>query len=70
VVLCVDEKSATHNPGHPGLAAHHLRFCLHFTRTGSSCINQTERWFGYLTYQRARRSVHKSVQALETDVCE
>ena len=46
----------------------HPRFHLHFTPTGSSWINQVERWFGYLTDQLLRRGVHKSVQALEKDV--
>ena len=36
--------------------------------TGSSWINQVERWFGYLTDQMIRRGVHKSVQALEADI--
>ena len=27
-----------------------------------------ERWFGYLTDQKIRRGVHKSVQALEADI--
>jgi hypothetical protein len=35
---------------------------------GSSWINQEERWFGYLTDQKIRRSVHKSVQSLEADI--
>ena len=48
--------------------ARHPRFCLHFTPTGSSWINQVERWFGYLTAQRIRRGVHKSVHALEADI--
>jgi transposase len=48
--------------------ARHPRFCLHFTPTGSSWINQVERWFGYLTGQMIRRGVHKSVQALEADI--
>jgi transposase len=48
--------------------ARHPRFHLHFTPTGSSWINQLERWFGYLTDQRIRRGVHKSVQALEADI--
>ena len=30
--------------------------------------HQVERWFGYLTSQRIRRGVHKSVQALEADI--
>ena len=46
----------------------HPRFHLHFTPTGSSWINQVERWFGYLTDQLLRRGVHKSVQALEKDI--
>jgi transposase len=40
------------------------RFHLHFTPTGSSWINQVERWFGYLTDQLLRRGVHQSLQAL------
>jgi transposase len=46
----------------------HPRFRLHFTPTGSSWINQVERWFGLLTDQKIRRGVHKSVQALEADI--
>lgn len=48
--------------------ARHPRFHMHFTPTGSSWINQVERWFGYLTDQLIRRGVHKSVQALEKDI--
>ncbi|MGI5224762.1 IS630 family transposase [Actinoallomurus sp. CA-142502] len=48
--------------------ARHPRFHVHFTPTGSSWINQVERWFGHLTDQLTRRGVHKSVQALEADV--
>jgi transposase len=48
--------------------ARHPRFHLHFTPTGSSWINQVERWFGLLTDQLIRRGVHKSVVALENDV--
>ena len=48
--------------------AKHPRFHLHFTPTGSSWINQVERWFGFLTDQLIRRGVHKSVAALEKDV--
>lgn len=36
--------------------ARHPRFCLHFTPTGASWINQPgEQWFGYLTGQMLRR---------------
>lgn len=48
--------------------AKHPRFHRHFTPTGSSWINQVERWFGLLTDQLLRRGVHKSVAALENDV--
>ena len=48
--------------------ARHPRFRLHFTPTGSSWTNQVERWFGYLTAQKIRRGVHKSVQALEAEI--
>lgn len=46
----------------------HPRFHVHFTPTGSSWINQVERWFRYLTDQKIRRGVHKSVQSLEADI--
>ena len=46
----------------------HPRFHVHFTPTGSSWINQVERWFGFLTGQMIRRGVHKSVQALEAGI--
>jgi transposase len=48
--------------------AKHRRFHMHFTPTGSSWINQVERWFGLLTDQLLRRGVHKSVAQLENDV--
>ena len=46
----------------------HPRFHRHFTPTGSSWMNQVERWFGLLTDQLLRRGVHKSVAALQYDV--
>ena len=48
--------------------ARHPRFHMHFTPTGSSWINQVERWFGYLTEQKIRRGAHKSVRSLEADI--
>ncbi|MFI5718784.1 transposase [Nocardia sp. NPDC051750] len=44
------------------------RFHVHFTPSGSSWLNQVERWFRYLTDQLTRHGVHKSVAALEKDV--
>jgi transposase len=46
----------------------HPRFHMHFTPTGSSWVNQVERWFGFLDDQAIRRGAHKSVQALEADI--
>jgi transposase len=68
-VHLVCDNLATHKtPEIQAWLARHPRFRLHFTPTGSSWINQVERWFGYLTAQKIRRGVHKSVQALEADI--
>jgi transposase len=48
--------------------ANHPRVHMHFTPTGSSWLNQVERWFGFLTDQKIRRGAHKSVQTLEADI--
>lgn len=50
--------------------ARHPRFHMHFTPTGSSWINQVERWFGYLTEQKIRRGAHKSVHSLVCCPCQ
>jgi len=68
VHLICDNLSTHKTPAINGWLAKHPRFQLHFTPTGSSWINQVERWFGFLTDQLLRRGVHKSVQALEKDV--
>ena len=68
-VHLVCDNLATHKtPAIRDWLERHPRFRLHFTPTGSSWINQVERWFGFLTDQMIRRGVHKSVQALEKDV--
>jgi len=68
-VHLVCDNLATHKtPAIQEWLAKHPRFTLHFTPTGSSWINQVERWFGFLTDELLRRGVHKSVQALEHDV--
>jgi transposase len=46
----------------------HPRFCLHFTPTSSSWLNLVERWFAELTNRKLRRSAHRSVTDLETDI--
>ncbi|MPY80247.1 MAG: IS630 family transposase, partial [Actinophytocola sp.] len=48
--------------------ARHPRFHMHFTPTGSSWINQVERFFGLITDKLIRRGVHTSVPALEADI--
>ena len=68
-VHLICDNLATHKtPAINDWLAKHPRFHLHFTPTGSSWINQVERWFGLLTDQLLRRGVHKSVAALENDV--
>lgn len=46
----------------------HPRFHLHFTPTSGSWLNLVERWFAELTNRKLRRSAHRSVAELETDV--
>jgi transposase len=46
----------------------HPRFHLHFTPTGSSWLNLVERWFAELTNKKLKRSAHKSVRELNTDI--
>jgi transposase-like protein/transposase len=68
-VHLVCDNLATHKtPAITEWLVKHPRFHVHFTPTGSSWINQVERWFAFLTTQLLRRGVHKSVAALEKDV--
>jgi transposase len=46
----------------------HPRFHLHFTPTSSSWLNLVERWFAELTRRLLKRSAHRSVRALESDL--
>lgn len=46
----------------------HPRFHMHFTPTYSSWLNQVKRFFGFVTENLLRRSDHRSVQALESDI--
>ena len=68
-VHLICDNLATHKtPAIRDWLARHPHFHLHFTPTGSSWINQVERWFGLLTDQLIRRGVHQSVVALAHDV--
>jgi len=68
VHLVCDNYGTRKTPAIRAWLAKHPRFHMHFTPTGSSWINQVERWFGFLTSQMIRRGVHKSVHALEADI--
>ena len=60
---------ATHQtPAIRAWLARRPRFHIHFTPTGSSWINQVERWFSYLTTQLHQRGVYKNVPNLEADI--
>ena len=68
-VHLVCDNYATHNTAEiKTWLARHPRFHVHITPTGSSWMNQVERWFGLLTDKLIRRGVHTSVQALENDI--
>jgi len=59
VYLICDNLSTHKTPAINDWLAKHPRFKMHFTPTGSSWINQVERWFGFLTAQLLRRGVQK-----------
>ncbi|MER7282165.1 transposase [Dactylosporangium sp. NPDC000244] len=59
VRLICDNYGTHKTPDVRAWLARHPRFHMHFTPTGSSWINQVERWFGYLSpdpQMRFRRS--------------
>jgi len=68
VHLVCDNYATCNTPEIRAWLARHPRFCVHFTPTGSSWMNQVERWFALLTDKLIRRGVHTSVQALENDI--
>jgi transposase len=68
VHLVCDNYGTHKTPAIRAWLAKHPRFHMHFTPTGSSWINQVERWFGFLTDQKIRRGTHRSVQSLEADI--
>src|SRR6202012_3751064 len=68
-VHLVCDNYATHStPEVRAWLKRHPRFHVHFTPTGSSWMNQVERWFGLLTGKLIRRGARTSVQALENDI--
>ncbi|MEU5547822.1 IS630 family transposase [Streptomyces sioyaensis] len=68
VHLICDNYGTHKTPAIKTWLAKHPRFHMHFTPTGSSWINQVERWFGFLADQKIRRGADKNVQTLEADI--
>jgi transposase len=68
VHLVLDNASTHKTPVIKRWLVAHPRFVLHFTPTSSSWLNLVERWFGELTTKKLKRSAHRSVPALNTDI--
>ena len=66
--LICDNYGTHKTPAIKAWLARHPRFHIHFTPTGSSWVNQVERWFGFLADQMIRRGAHKNIQTLEADI--
>jgi transposase len=70
VHLVCDNYGTHKSPAIKKWLAAHPRFHMHHTPTYSSWLNQVERWFAYLTDDLLRRGDHRSVQALESGICD
>ena len=66
--LVLDNYATHKTPAIKDWLVKHPRFHLHFTPTSSSWLNLVERWFAELTTRKLRRSAHRSVTELETDI--
>jgi transposase len=66
--LVLDNYATHKTPAIKEWLVRHPRFHLHFTPTSSSWLNLAERWFAELTSRKLRRSAHRSVTELETDI--
>jgi transposase len=66
--LVLDNSSTHKTPAINTWLLRHPRFQFHFTPTSSSWLNLVERWFAELTNRMLRRSAHRSVTALTTDL--
>ena len=66
--LVLDNYATHKTPAVKDWLVKHPRFHLHFTPTSSSWLNLVERWFAELTNRKLRRSAHRSVTELETDI--
>ena len=68
VHVVIDNASTHKTPAVHKWQLRHPRFTFHFTPTASSWLNLVERWFGELTEKKLRRSAHRSVKELTTDL--
>jgi transposase len=66
--LVLDNYATHKTPAIKDWLLKHPRFELHFTPTSSSWMNLVERWFAELTNRKLRRSAHRTVTELETDI--
>jgi transposase len=62
--LILDNYGTHKHPRVSQWLAAHSRYHVHFTPTGSSWLNQVERWFAEITRKRIRRGTFRSVQQL------
>ncbi len=69
VHVVMDNASTHKTPAIRRWLLRHPRFQVHFTPTSSSWLNLVERWFAELTRRLLQRSAHRSVVALEADLC-
>lgn len=65
VHLVMDNYGTHKTPAIRRWLVRHPRFHVHYTPTGTSWINQVERWFAALTEKQIRRGVHRSVNELQ-----
>ena len=63
--LVLDNYATHKTPAVRRWFARHPEYHVHFTPTGASWLNQVERFFAEITNKRIRRSVFKSLPALE-----
>ena len=68
VHLVMDNYSTHKTPAIRRWLVQHPRFHVHYTPTGTSWINQVERWFAALTEKQIRRGVHRSVNELKNAI--
>jgi transposase len=70
VHLVMDNYATHKTPAIRRWLARHPRWCVHFTPTSASWINQVERFFAELTDRQIRRGVHRSTRELEQAIRE